>query len=43
MWNAVNILRLAMQVSEELNITARPHSSFEDQQMCDLHVQILGN
>jgi hypothetical protein len=43
MWNAVNVLRLAMQVYEERNITARPHSSFEDQQMCDLLVQILDN
>jgi hypothetical protein len=32
-----------MQVYEERNIPARPHSSFEDQQMCDLLVQILGN
>jgi hypothetical protein len=30
-----------MQVYEECNITARPHNSFEDQQMCDLLVQIL--
>jgi hypothetical protein len=43
MWNAVNVLRLAMQVYEERNITARPHNSFEDQQMCDLLVQILDN
>jgi hypothetical protein len=43
MWNAVNILRLAIQVCEERNITARPHNSFEDQQMCDLPVQILDN
>jgi hypothetical protein len=42
MWNAVNVLRLAMQVYEERNITARPHNSFKDQQMCDL-VQILDN
>jgi hypothetical protein len=32
-----------MQVYEERNITARPHKSFEDQQMCDLLVQILDN
>jgi hypothetical protein len=43
MWKAVNVLRLAMQVYEEHNITARPHNSFEDQQMCDLLVQILDN
>jgi hypothetical protein len=43
MWNAVNVLGLAMKVSEERNITARPHNSFEDQQMCDLLVQILDN
>jgi hypothetical protein len=28
--------------NEERNITARPHNSFEDQQMCDI-VQILDN
>jgi hypothetical protein len=43
MWNAVNILLLAMQVYEERNISARLHNSFEDQQMCDLLVQILDN
>jgi hypothetical protein len=43
MWKAVNVLRLAMQVYEERNITARPYNSFEDQQMCDLLVQILDN
>jgi hypothetical protein len=32
-----------MQACEERNITARPHNSFEDQQMCDLLVQILDN
>jgi hypothetical protein len=32
-----------MQVYEERNITTRPHNSFEDQQMCDLLVQILDN
>jgi hypothetical protein len=42
MWNAVNVLRLAVYVYEERNITARPHNSFEDQQMCDL-VQMLDN
>jgi hypothetical protein len=41
MWNAV-VLRLAMQVYEERNVTARPHNSFEDQQMCDL-VKMLDN
>jgi hypothetical protein len=43
MWNAVNFLRLEMQVYKERNITARPHNSFEDQKMCDLLVQILDN
>jgi hypothetical protein len=43
MWNAVNVLRLAMQVYEERNITDRPHNSFQDQQMCDLLVQIFDN
>jgi hypothetical protein len=43
MWNAVNVLRLALQVYEERNITARPHNSIEDQQMCDLLVQMLDN
>jgi hypothetical protein len=32
-----------MQVYEEHNITARPHNSLDDQQMCDLLVQILDN
>jgi hypothetical protein len=41
MWNALNVLRLAVQVYEERNVTARPHNSFEDQQMCDLLLQIL--
>jgi hypothetical protein len=39
----VNVSQLAMQVYEECNITARPHNSFDDQQMCDLLVQILDN
>jgi hypothetical protein len=43
MRNAVDVLQLAMQVYEERSITARPHNSFEDQQMCDLLVQMLGN
>jgi hypothetical protein len=43
MCNALNVLRLAMQFYEERNITARPHNSFEDEQMCDLLVQILDN
>jgi hypothetical protein len=33
---------LVTQAYEECNITARPHNSFEDQQLCDL-VQILDN
>jgi hypothetical protein len=43
MRNAVNVLQLVMQVYEERNITARPHDSFENKQMCDLLVQILDN
>jgi hypothetical protein len=30
-----------MQVYKERNITARPQNSFEDQQMCDLLMQIM--
>ncbi len=43
MLNPVNVLRLAMQVYEDRNITASLHYSFGDQQMCDLIVQLIDN
>jgi hypothetical protein len=41
--NAVNDLLLAIFVYEERSIIARPHKSFDDQQICGRLVQILNN